>query len=195
MTTGIYAWFCAETNECLYVGLAKNVESRAKGHLKALKYETHRRKDWIAWYLDHDKNPDSMVFTVLEECANDSSILNKMEMKWFNLHQPRFYGKEPSEKENWTHSEATREKIAETLRRKMGNFSGSSRPRKKIPRKTPEWTPIFSKEELESLYSESHKSLREIAKLYNTSHITVRNYLKEYEIPLRGHSPVAQLAE
>ena len=43
MTVGIYGIFNAETDECLYVGMSKNIEQRWSSHLKELKSKRHKR--------------------------------------------------------------------------------------------------------------------------------------------------------
>jgi len=115
MTVGIYGIFDAHNNECLYVGLSKNIEQRWKSHLKELKSKSHKRKDFVEWYHSNGAVPDLIVLRVLEECEYDNGILNVLEIKWFNKMSPKYYGKKPSLNEKWKHSEETKIKIANSL--------------------------------------------------------------------------------
>lgn len=36
MTVGVYGIFDSKTNECLYIGMSKNIELRWKNHLKKI---------------------------------------------------------------------------------------------------------------------------------------------------------------
>lgn len=112
---GIYAFFDSTTDECLYVGqTSKEFHVRYQTHLKKLRSGRHSRSEWVQWFHDRKKDATTMTFSVLEECAADEVRLNALEIKWFRILEPRFYGKTPSTRETWQHSEATREKIRET---------------------------------------------------------------------------------
>lgn len=112
MTVGIYSIFSVETGECLYVGMSSvSIEKRFKQHLKKLRNKSHPRIDFVEWYHNNGSDPKNIDFRILEECKNDSKILNTLEIKWFNLLSPKYFGKKPSLNEKWEHSEETKEKI------------------------------------------------------------------------------------
>lgn len=112
MISGIYSLFDSETLECLYVGQSKDIDGRYYGHLKSLRLGTHNRKDFVEWFNIRNKDPESIAFCLLEECENEDSIKNTLEIKWFNELKPRFYGKLPNLNEKWEHSQETRNKIS-----------------------------------------------------------------------------------
>lgn len=114
MTIGVYSIFNAETDECLYVGLSKDIEDRWQSHLKNLQNKRHPRKDFVEWYHTNGAKPELIVFRILEECNNDDFILNTLEIKWFKELSPKYYGQIPSLKNRWTHSEETRKKIGDS---------------------------------------------------------------------------------
>lgn len=112
MTVGVYGIFNVETNKCLYVGMSSvSIEKRFKQHLKRLKSKIHPRSDFVEWYHNNGADTKIISFKVLEECENNNDILNKLEMKWFNELEPKYYGKKPSLNEKWEHSEEAKEKI------------------------------------------------------------------------------------
>lgn len=117
MTVGIYGIFNAKTDECLYIGQAANIESRWKQHKKLLRNKKHPRKDFVEWYHTNGSKSELLDFRILEECLNYDQTKNKLEIKWFKQLIPKFYGKEPSEKEVWQHSAATKDKIRESMRK------------------------------------------------------------------------------
>lgn len=114
MTIGIYGIFNRINDECLYVGQTLDIDLRWKQHLKLLKSKKHPRKDFVEWY-HIDNNSDLIDFKVLEECNKNK--LNDLEIKWFNSLLPKYYGKKPSNKEIWEHSDETKNKISESLRK------------------------------------------------------------------------------
>ena len=184
--SGIYAYFDSDTLECLYVGQTSFLpHHRHAGHLKKLKLGTHPRKDWVAWYKLHGTDPGSMIFTWIEDCGKD--MLNAREARWFVHLEPRFYGKRPSENEVWMHCEETRLKIAESVRIARGNVSGRNKPKwqRRSAGQTCKWPKLIAKVDLQRLYVDEQKSLRQIAALYEVSHITVRNHMLDYRIPMR----------
>lgn len=115
MTVGIYGIFDAKDDTCLYVGLSSNIEDRWAGHIKRLNNGRHLRKDFVVWFENQGKNINSLRFEVLEECEAVDSIMNLLEIKWFNKLGPRFYGKAPGLNEKWSHSTETKAKISMSL--------------------------------------------------------------------------------
>lgn len=113
MTVGIYGIFDSKTDECLYIGMSKNIEQRWKSHLKNLRNKRHPRKDFTKWYHSNGAVKELLLFRILEECEYDVKILNSCEIKWFNKMRPKYYGKKPSLNEKWEHSEETRRKISD----------------------------------------------------------------------------------
>lgn len=111
MTIGIYGIFDNETDECLYVGMSKNIEERWKQHIKLLRNKKHKRKDFVEWFHAHGAVEELLSFKTLEESECDESVLNLAEIKWFNELKPKYYGKKPSLNEKWEHSEETKRKI------------------------------------------------------------------------------------
>lgn len=121
MVAGIYGIFDAETNECLYVGQSGIISERWKQHLKKLKNKTHSRKDFVKWYYAKGAIPELIVFRILEKCDNNECSLNLAETKWFQSMKPKFYGKQPSLNESWTHSEKTKINISESVKNSLKN--------------------------------------------------------------------------
>lgn len=80
MTIGIYGIFDATTDECLYIGMSKDIEERWKQHLKILKSKRHKRKDFTEWYHSNGATPDLLMFRILEECEYDVDTLNRLEI-------------------------------------------------------------------------------------------------------------------
>lgn len=111
MTIGIYGIFDGETDECLYVGMSKNIEERWKQHIKLLRNKKHPRKDFVERFHALGAVEKLLSFKILEECECDESVLNLAEIKWFNELKPKYYGKKPSLNEKWEHSEETKRKI------------------------------------------------------------------------------------
>lgn len=130
MTVGIYGIFDATTNECLYVGQSKEIEVRFRQHITKLKNKrSNALKSFVDWYHDQGAIEASMILKILESCPNKRLVKNQVEAKWFDKLEPRFYGKIPSLSETWDHTEMTRLKIAESVRRSRGNFTGVSIPK------------------------------------------------------------------
>jgi len=121
MTVGIYGIFDSKTDECLYIGMSKNIEQRWKYHLKDLKSKKHKRKDFVEWYHANGAIPELLVFRILEECKYDNKTLNTLEIKWFNNMSPKYFGKIPSLNEKWEHSEETRNNIRNTHLQKLSS--------------------------------------------------------------------------
>lgn len=118
MTVGIYGIFDSETDECLYVGMSSiSVEKRFKQHLKNLRNGNHPRKDFVEWFQVNGSNPLLLNFKILEECENNETVLNTLEIKWFNELKPKYFGKQPSLNEVWERSEESKKKVSESLRK------------------------------------------------------------------------------
>lgn len=131
MTIGVYGLFDNETCECLYVGMSKEIEGRFKGHLKELHRETHKRKDFVKWFIDQDKDTNSISCFLLEEIFElDYDQLNLLEIKWFNELKPRFYGKKPSENERWKSTSETRKKQSFSINKLFSGKRIKDLPRK-----------------------------------------------------------------
>lgn len=114
MTTGIYGIFDSDTDECLYVGMSKNIEDRWKSHLKLLRNKKHPRKDFVEWFYKNGSKKELLVFRILEECKNKEETLNTLEIKWFSNLAPKYYGKKPSLNEKWILSEETKLRISKS---------------------------------------------------------------------------------
>lgn len=117
MTVGIYGIFDSETDECLYVGMSKNIEVRWKQHIKELRGKRHKRKDFVEWFHNNGAHEELLFFRILEECEYDETVLNIAEIKWFNELSPKYYGKKPSLNEKWALSDETRKRQSEAARR------------------------------------------------------------------------------
>lgn len=204
MSIGVYGIFDKETDECLYVGMSKNLERRWKDHLKLLKSKKHKRKDFVEWYHDNGANPEILDFRILEECDNDNDILNTLEIKWFNRLKPKYFGKRPSVNEKWEHSEETKKKIIETFAKKKPPIlikkckyfgcektfeteikkivycsrSCSAKDRMKINN-------LISYDDLYDLYWNQKKSRREIGDIIGVKRSSVGNLMKNMGIPTR----------
>lgn len=124
MSIGIYALYYGET--CLYVGQSKNIEQRYKRHMTRLKSETALQK-FNDWFKENNCPHDLIELKILEECEDCDPIKNELEIKWFNDLSPLFYGKVPSLKDAWSHSEETRKKISRSLKIKNGNNNTEDR--------------------------------------------------------------------
>ena len=198
MSIGVYGIFCIKSNRCLYVGQSRDMEYRWKKHRQTLLSRCHKRKDFVEWV---DKfGIDSIYFAELEICQEDE--LNSSEIYWFNRLLPEFYGKRPSNKDKWTHSEKTREKISKTMKKRLGEgktnrikacmFCGNlfefSRKRKMYcsPHcffKSCEHSDEF-RARIKKMY-ESGMSLREIAKIEGKSHISIYKRLLRDGVSMR----------
>ena len=88
---------------------------RWKKHLALLKSGHHRRKDFVEWFQQEGSDASKLSFRILEEGVE--AQLNELEIKWFDLLGPRFYGKLPSAGEAWQHSETTKQKISAGVKR------------------------------------------------------------------------------
>lgn len=88
---------------------------------KKVKNKTHSRKEFFKWYHDNGATPELLVFRILEECDNNEHSLNLAEIKWFQSMNPKFYGKQPSLNDIWTHSEKTKLSISESVKNSLKN--------------------------------------------------------------------------
>lgn len=121
MTVGIYGIFDAKTDECLYVGKSITIESRWKKHIYLLRTGKHIRSEFVDWFNEHNKDPESMRFAILEECDNKGATKNLLEIKWFNELRPKFFRKLPSVKDKWQHTTATKIAIGEAMLKRSGS--------------------------------------------------------------------------
>ena len=125
MTGGIYGVFGIE-NQCLYIGLSRNIETRWVNHKKLIKNGCHPQKGLVEWSKQHG-GAEQLTFRILEVLPENSSDVNfnKAEIVWFNQLNPLFFGKVPSTKETWRQSQETKQKISESVRR-FNRIKGSS---------------------------------------------------------------------
>lgn len=133
MVCGIYGIFSRE-DECLYVGLSRDIGQRWRRHLNKLSAGTHPRAEFVEWF-DSNGGAEALVFRVLEEIPEDNvsdESLNLAEELWFNTLRPRFYGTIPSGANKWQHSEETKEKIRRSIIRRAEENGTRNSP--KAPR-------------------------------------------------------------
>lgn len=211
--SGVYGIFDTESGECLYVGQSRNIHERWKGHLKGLALGTHKRKDFVLWFWQHSSNESALSFRVLEYCRPHDDSLNTVEIRWFNKLSPRFYGKRPSLKERWEHSDETKlnivrgmmksdryKSIEPILPRECSNCGKTFAPQSKRNQvycskpcvlnnkaiRTRGFIPRvdLNVDEICKMYSDG-LSLRKLAKEFNVSHITIRSVLLENGVPLK----------
>lgn len=217
MVAGIYGIFDQITNECLYIGQSKNVEVRWQGHIKSLKSRTHKRKEFIEWFINHDEDLQFLRFELLEICENDDEIKNKLEIKYFNKYSPIFFGKKPSVKEKWEHSDETKRKISKSM--KSFNSNPYNQELKKIGVRIKkkclgcdnimELTPSAAKrrnccskkcqakfntinldnDKIADLYKQGY-SLHEISKKFDVSYLTIYKRLKSMNVEMRNQGGV-----
>lgn len=109
MTVGIYGIF--HLGECLYVGQSADIEKRVRIHKNKLAKGTHTRKEFSLWFSENVKNTSLLDFVILEECEDSDYAKNLLEIKWFDIHSPKFFGREPTANGKWKHSEETKSKI------------------------------------------------------------------------------------
>lgn len=109
MTVGIYGIFYM--GECLYVGQSSDIEKRVRIHKNKLAKGTHIRKEFSLWFSENVKSTSLLDFVTLEECEDSDYTKNLLEIKWFDIHSPKFYGSEPTVNGKWKHSEETKSKI------------------------------------------------------------------------------------
>lgn len=110
MTVGIYLIQDKITQENLYVGQSKNIEQRWKEHLKNLRGNRHL-DSFNEYFKSIEKDESRLLFSILEGCEDDDLVKNELEIKWFNILKPKFYGTAPSLNNKWSLSEETRNKI------------------------------------------------------------------------------------
>lgn len=111
---GVYAFFDAQTGECLYVGESTRVLQRKADHLRSLRDGSHPRKDFCSWFKDHGSDPEKLIFQILEEC--EPNLLGSLEVHYFNKLNPRFFGQVPHADRQWFHTAETKLKISEANR-------------------------------------------------------------------------------
>lgn len=130
MVCGIYGIFSRE-DECLYVGLSRDIGQRWRKHLNKLTAGTHPRAEFVEWF-DSNGGAEAIVFRVIEEIPEENvsdESLNLAEELWFNILQPRFYGTIPSGANKWQHSEETKEKIRRSAVRRAEENGTRNPPR------------------------------------------------------------------
>lgn len=207
MVAGVYGIFDQITNECLYIGQSKNIEVRWQGHIKSLERQTHKRKDFIDWFIKHDEDLKYLRFELLEICENEDKIKNKLEIKYFNKYHPLFYGKQPSLNEKWEHSDETKKKISNSVKKLHPNGFRSKRVEKeclgcgKIMILTLSASKrrvccskkclgkIYKKDVDENQIADLYKygySLHEISAKYNVSYMIIYKRLKSMNIKMRN---------
>jgi len=108
---GIYGIFDTLTGECLYVGQSKNAYERCKTHLKRLRSGRHLER-FSEWFMSIGKDETRLRFELLESCNDTDDEKNRVEIKWFKILHPKFYGNAPSMNNRWGHSQETRAKIS-----------------------------------------------------------------------------------
>ena len=201
MSSGIYVIEDRETKECLYVGQSKDLAMRQRKHLQKLKNGSHPRKDFVEWFKLNGE--DRLQFHIVETELKTDDELNLSEIWWFNKLSPRFYGKQPSLNEAWSHSLETRSKISQALKGRKVQGSGfthtcpvcytefaSSKSVRTFcsvdcrikSNRTPGAKEKPSRDELEMLYLVEGKSLTQLEKVYLTSRTTIQRWCKEYNI-------------
>lgn len=82
-SSGIYKIQCLQTKQC-YVGKAKNMYSRQRGHITYLNNDRHSNKRLAEVFRTHKRR--GLVFSVLEECPVEQ--LNLKELEWAYLLKP-----------------------------------------------------------------------------------------------------------
>lgn len=173
---------------------------RWKRHISNLHSGRHRRKDFVEWFKDRGSDAAVLAFRILEECPEDSEdvLLNELEIKWFGLHKPKFYGKLPSLNDTWQHSEETKRKIAEGVKRtnKAHGHTKMEECQKQVCRKCGKsfsrnkkqkfCSPacgvkkkLTSEDELLIMEMSATMSTRQIAAEFNVSHVTVFKVIKK----------------
>lgn len=209
MISGVYGLFSEETGVCLYVGQAKDITARWKKHLTHLRAGTHRQLGLVVFFRENGNDPSCIDWRILEE-ASDEYTRNILELTWFSLLKPEFYGKVPSRNEVWGLSEETKGKIStwSKMNRKKQvflyschlcgrNFTSVKRNRKFCSmdcfRRND--TQHLTKAFLEDLYWDKNFTLSEIAKKVNVSHVTIANVMEKHGVPRRGRSSAASLKD
>ena len=189
MTVGIYGIFDAETDECLYVGCSSNVEERYKQHLKHLKYRIHKRKDFVEWYHVNGAKPDLLIFRILEECENNDVSKNTLEIKWFSILNPKYYGQKPSLNNKMRHSEETRLKISNSMKKTLRETEilideniVLNDKKSSINRKCKFSISIEGLEKLRIMAKDPSVSLKKAGEFFNCSRFTISKIVKENNI-------------
>lgn len=72
---------------------------------------------YVEWFQNNGGQPELIVFRILEECENNETVLNTLEIKWFNELKPKYFGKQPSLNEVWERSEESKKKVSESMRK------------------------------------------------------------------------------
>lgn len=201
VSVGIYAIYSID-NACLYVGQSSNLEGRFKKHLALLRNGRHSRKDFATWYNDSEDN--SLDFRIMCHCKDDSEIKNRLEIFYFNMLQPRFYGKLPSTKDSFKHSNIARDNISQSMvsfHENLGTYSEvtcfcgnlfktfKNRAKKYCSTNCKENAPYSEKSSLDydtvvDLYS-SGLSLQKVGEELGVSYRTIHKFMVKMNIPRR----------
>ena len=213
MIAGVYVAEDAVTGECLYVGQSRNIELRKRKHLQKLRDGSHPRKDFVEWFNLHGES--RLLIGEVESGLETDQELNSSEVWWFLMLRPRFYGKQPSLRESWVHSDETKAKISASLRRMHATNAPRKAPRKKLNRcarcnsglSVRAKSAVYCracvnrshanrehpapKAVLEDLYLVQKLSLRKIGEKYGVSQVAVLTLFKKYGIPRRGPAAFA----
>lgn len=200
MVCGVYGIFGPE-EECLYVGMSKDIGNRWKGHLKQIKNGSHPRTELIEWCF-HNGGVESLTFQVLE-LVEASEDLGTVEIKWFENLKPKFYGQVPRHSKAWSHSEKTKEKIRQTVLARLeesggrdylkpmvcgycGNYFTRTRSRVGNPQKfctvscgAKSRSKLTKEDRAEIRNSYPAKTQQELGRQFGISHTAIQNVLKE----------------
>lgn len=203
----IYAFFCASTLSCLYVGQAFNAQARYQTHVAKLRAGTHRQAAWSSWFSEHQFNETSMICVILENVEDTDEARNCAEIAWFNELSPKFFGKIPSTAERWAQSESSRKSIAagvsavrqakslsnvdriceacgSAYRAPLKSVTRCKRVKCKRERRQVGQLYAISVNDLTDMYRTM--SLRQIADILEVSHISIRNRMMDLGIALRS---------
>ena len=85
---GVYGCFDTETNECLYVGCSKAVNSRINNHrcsVNNLNLAAKHRPSQLNLYTELSKH-NSLVWRVIEECELDD--IKTLEKHYISIYNP-----------------------------------------------------------------------------------------------------------
>ena len=216
MTCGVYGIF-SKSDECLYVGLSRDVESRWLSHIKKLKAGKHPQERFVAWFQEHDK-VQGMIFKILEDLPPETSDqdLNRCEMLWFEKLRPRFYSKYPSLNETWALSEETKSRISAGVKQRNVDLDRGPQQRLRVvcscgiefdsvlyreskycSRKCSAVYKgvVITREKLHELYWVDQLSLTSIAAILEISFQSVHKKMNSYGIPRRSRKEAANLSK
>jgi len=206
MTVGVYAFFDQDGN-CLYVGQSGDIEGRHKQHINQLRGGYHRRSDFNEWFSSHGES--KLSFKLLEKCSNDVDSRNYLEIEYFNQLNPMFYGQIPSMSNRFEHSDETRTRIAESVRKRLEDL-GVYETRKcpcgseftALVRRTTKYCSrkcvvddrksVLDCTTVYDLYM-SGLTLTQVGDILGVSYRTVHSFMVKHNIPRRASGPKANL--